>query len=187
MQDAQGAEFSRFLPLAADEGESQPVGRPCVSIKFVRKVNPPYCLGSPTETSSQEPPQVSEWTTGKPEVIKIAQGSCRPRRGVPPHVWPHRWLAPRNTSIRFSWSNRSLTQATVYLGALESSHRQRQHESELYFKPAAMNRVSLSDFEPHSSLPWSEGIAQGCRPASPGISEKTTLARAPACGTHPSL
>src|SRR5215467_15558463 len=41
-----GTEFSRFLPLATDEGESPPVGGPCVSIKFVRKVNPPYCLGS---------------------------------------------------------------------------------------------------------------------------------------------
>jgi hypothetical protein len=25
-----GTEFSRFLPLATDEGESQPVGGPCV-------------------------------------------------------------------------------------------------------------------------------------------------------------
>jgi hypothetical protein len=31
MHDTRGAEFSRFLPLAADEGESQPVGEPCVS------------------------------------------------------------------------------------------------------------------------------------------------------------
>ena len=31
-----GTEFSRFLPLATDEGESQPVGGPCVSFCLVK-------------------------------------------------------------------------------------------------------------------------------------------------------
>jgi len=36
MRDTQGTEFSRFLPLAIDEGESQAVGGLCVS--FVEEV-----------------------------------------------------------------------------------------------------------------------------------------------------
>src|SRR5215472_9149907 len=35
MRDARGTEFSRFLPLTTDEGESQAVGGPCVSRKLV--------------------------------------------------------------------------------------------------------------------------------------------------------
>jgi len=36
MRDTQGTEFSRFLPLATDEGESQAIGGLCVS--FVGEV-----------------------------------------------------------------------------------------------------------------------------------------------------
>ena len=49
MRDARGTEFSRFLPLATDEGESQPVGGPCVSKEFVNARHEACCLAGPGE------------------------------------------------------------------------------------------------------------------------------------------